>query len=34
MRGSLVHVALYQLMREGLLDHPIHREDGMTALRA
>jgi hypothetical protein len=46
MRGSLVHDALYQLMREGLLDHTIHREaadrilqslcreDGMTALRA
>ena len=26
MRGSLVHDALYQLMREGLLDHTIHRE--------
>ena len=34
IRGSLVHDALYQLMREGLLDHSIHREDGMTALRA
>ena len=46
MRGSLVHDALYQLMRESLLDHTIHREpadrilqslcreDGMTALRA
>jgi hypothetical protein len=46
MRGSLVHDALYQLMREGLLDHTVHREaadrilqslcreDGMTALRA
>ena len=26
MRGSLVHDALYQLMREGLLDHTVHRE--------
>ena len=46
MRGSLAHDALYQLMREGLLDHTVHREaadrilqslcreDGMTALRA
>ena len=46
MRGSLVHDALYQLMREGLLGHTLHREaadrilqslcleDGMTALRA
>ena len=44
--GSLLHDALYQLMREGLLDHTLHREaadrilqslcreDGMTALRA
>jgi hypothetical protein len=44
--GSLLHEALYQLMREGLLVHAIHceaadrilqrlgREDGMTALRA
>ena len=46
MRGALVHDALYQLMREGLLDHSLHREaadrilqslcreDGMSALRA
>ena len=46
MRGSLVHDALYQLMREGLLDYNLHREaadrilqslcreDGMSALRA
>lgn len=46
MRGSLVHDALYQLMREGHLDHKKHRddadrllrrlcrEDGMGALRA
>jgi hypothetical protein len=46
MRGSLVHDALYQLMRERLLDHEIDRdgadrllqqmckEDGMWALRA
>lgn len=46
MRGSLVHDALYQLMREGVLSHATHRddadrllrrmcrEDGMSALRA
>jgi hypothetical protein len=46
MRGSLVHDALYQLMREGHLDLTIHRdpadrllqtlclEDGMNQLRA
>ena len=46
MRGSLVHDALYQLMREGLLDGHTYRkiadrllqemckEDGMSALRA
>jgi hypothetical protein len=46
MRGSLVHDALYQLMREGLLDpeqwrepadsllRAICREDGMSAIRA
>lgn len=46
MRGSLVHDALYQLMREGLLDAKQHRdtadrllqkmciEDGMWRLRA
>jgi len=46
MRGSLVHDALYQLMREGHLDGGCHREaadrllqrlcreDGMSALRA
>jgi len=46
MRGSLVHDALYQLMREGKLDHisnreaadrtlqKICKEDGMWSLRA
>jgi len=46
MRGSLVHDALYQIMREGLLDHDYYRpmadqllhdicvEDGMWSLRA
>jgi hypothetical protein len=46
MRGSLVHDALYQLMRDRCLDHAIHRvtadrilrdmcrEDGMWRLRA
>lgn len=46
MRGSLVHDALYQLMREGHLDLAAHlgpadrllqklcREDGMSQLRA
>ncbi len=46
MRGSLVHDALYQLMRENLLDRRVYREpadrilqnlckeDGMSALRA
>ena len=46
MRGSLVHDAFYQLMREGHLDATVYREDvdrllqrmckedGMTALRA
>ncbi len=46
MRASLVHDALYQLMRLGLLDHGVHRahadailralclEDGMSAWRA
>ena len=46
MRGSLVHDALYQLMREGHLNWRIHRdvadkllrrmcrEDGMAAIRA
>lgn len=46
MRGSLVHDALYQLMREKHLDHDMHREaadrllqkicreDGMWSLRA
>lgn len=46
MRGSLVHDALYQLMRENKLDHDTYREladrllqqicieDGMSTLRA
>jgi len=46
MRGSLIHDALYQLMREGVLDYVAHRkeadqimrtiflEDGMGKLRA
>ena len=46
MRGSLVHDALYQLMREGVLDYRVHRqradeifrqlllEDGMCKFRA
>jgi len=46
MRGSLVHDALYQLMRERYLDHIYHREasdrtlqrlcleDGMSSIRA
>ncbi len=46
MRGSLVHDALYQLMRDNKLDHDTYREtadrilqsicreDGMSALRA
>ena len=46
MRGSLVHDALYQLMRERQLDHDIYRdtvdrllqamclEDGMSTIRA
>jgi len=46
MRGSLVHDALYQMMRERLLDHEryreaadrllrnICREDGMSGMRA
>jgi hypothetical protein len=46
MRGSLVHDALYQLMRERLLDHNMYRkaadrclreicrEDGMWSVRA
>ena len=46
MRGSLVHDALYQLLREGKLDHDVCREpadrllqqicieDGMSSLRA
>jgi len=46
MRGSLVHDALYQLMREGLLCKEFHRkisdlllqvhckEDGMSSIRA
>jgi hypothetical protein len=46
MRGSLVHDALYTLMRDGLLNHDVYRnradellreicrEDGMSYLRA
>jgi hypothetical protein len=46
MRGSLIHDALYQLMREGVLDYRVHRqradeifrelllEDGMCSFRA
>ena len=46
MRGSLVHDALYQLMRERYLDHDLHRdaadrelqriciEDGMSKIRS
>ncbi len=46
MRGSLVHDALYQLMREGVLNYKVHRkradeilrelclEDGMCSVRA
>ena len=46
MRGSLVHDALYQLMREGFLDYKIYRkkadrllqehcrQDGMSSIRA
>jgi len=46
MRGSLIHDALYQLMRDGLLDHNVYRtvadsilrdvciEDGMWSVRA
>ncbi len=34
MRGSLVHDALYQLMREGHLDPAVHREAADRILRA
>lgn len=34
MRGSLVHDALYQLMREGRLDHADYRGQADRALRA
>ena len=34
MRGSLVHDGLYQLMRDGLLDHERYREDADKILRA
>ena len=34
MRGSLVHDALYQLMREGRLDHNVYRESADKTLRA
>lgn len=33
MRGSLIHDALYQLMRESCLDHLIHREKADRILR-
>jgi hypothetical protein len=33
MRGSLIHDALYQLMRERCLDHIIHREKADRILR-
>jgi hypothetical protein len=34
MRGSLVHDGLYQLMRDGLLDHEKYRKDADDLLRA
>ena len=34
MRGSLVHDALYQLMRENLLDHLVYREQADRTLQA
>jgi hypothetical protein len=34
MRGSLVHDALYQLMRMSKLDHRIHRESADRLLKA
>lgn len=34
MRGSLVHDALYQLMREGLIDEKKFRKDADVLLRA
>jgi len=34
MRGSLVHDGLYQLMRDGLLDHERYRKDADELLRA
>ncbi len=33
MRGSLVHDGLYQLMRDGLLDHEKYRKDDDDLLR-
>src|SRR3990172_10292604 len=33
MRGSLVHDALYQLMRDGKLDPTVHREAADSILR-
>ncbi|MGD0353462.1 MAG: hypothetical protein ABSB38_08230 [Dehalococcoidia bacterium] len=33
MRGSLVHDALYQLMREGVLDYRVHRQRADEILR-
>ena len=33
MRGSLLHDALYQLMREGRLDHNVYREAADRTLR-
>jgi hypothetical protein len=34
MRGSLVHDGLYQLMRDGLLDHEEYRKDADLLLKA
>ena len=34
MRGSLVHDALYQLMRDGYLDHAVYRKAADRALQS